>query len=410
MTRTPGKPQSPTRTFKLDPAVRRPMSAAAPPPAGKKGPIRVRVSLRRVRLPPPGVLRREWAWEDVLGEERPRQEGRPAFVVRHGLDDDPDPEARLAYATLVHVDGDALGEVDVEERVVAEARLLSGVLRAERVVSRRLERGSRAGVRLVESGSHAISRRVGGRSAKVIDRGGGLLASGVEGAGGFLRRSLRALAEAPDMLLAGAGSAEAHLHAPGERRAFLQGMLEPRRLSREGKAAGLVLAVLGIAALAILVTVAVVLVSPGAAAAWRALLLFFLLGIGSTTLFPFFPETRLDEVARVAGGPAAIGAVALGMTVGAWLVLFLGDEAHAALRRSVRPGSPLARLLDRAESFAARWGFWAIFLVLCIPLGPDTPVFYVAATVGTPARSYLAGALLGTLVRFSLWHYWPILF
>lgn len=320
-------------------------------------------------------------------------------MARHGLDELPDPDVRVGFATLVRAGAEG---VQVDDVVAVEPRALSRVLHAEQRVSRRLEQGSRAGARFVARGSRAIGGRMGGRPGAVVTRGGNLMARAVGWTMDALRGGLHALAQAPDLLLSGAAGAEAHMHARTERRAFLRGLLEPRALSREGKAAALALAVFGLVAGSLLVTAAVVLAAPGAATAWRALLLYFLLGIGSTTLFPFFPETRLDEVAAVAGGPAAVLSVSLGMSVGAWLVLFLGESAHGALRRGVRPGSGLARLLDRAEAFAQRHGFWSMFLILAIPMGPDTPVFYVAATVGTPTRKYLLASFLGTLARFSI--------
>lgn len=373
------------------------------------------VSIRRAPMPRPGVRPRPWAWEDVLEAPPPRSApDEAAFVVRHGFDDTPDAEARLGYATVVRVPSG--GSVVVDEQVLVEPRLLSPVLRAERMVTTRLERGGRAGARFVESGSSRMARYVPGRGGRVVRSGGGILAGAMDWASSTLVEGLRSIAEAPDRIATGRESMGAHLGHRRSRRAFLRGLLDPYSLTAEGKAAAIFLVGASLALAALVVTLSVFFARPALVEEWRAMLLFFMLGIGSTLLFPFFPETRLNEVAAVLapagsphlGGVLAILTITVAMTVGAWLVLFLGDAIHGTLRKGVRPGSRLARILGRAEGFAARRGFWAAFLVLSVPLGPDTPVFYVLASVRTPPRAFLLGTFLGLLVRFSLWYFVPI--
>lgn len=367
--------------------------------------LRTTVSIRKEPLPPPGVRHRAWAWDDVLASPPPSESRRDEpgrIVLRHGFDEDPDADSRVGYATLVDA---REGEATVDERLVVEPRVLAPALKAERFVSRQLERGSDLGVRVVNRTTDAVSSRIPGRTGVAVRRGGGYVAQGLAWVSKTIRDGLRAVVEAPDRLYSGGASAGAHLRAKGERRLFLRGLLDPQRLTAEGKAAALVLAVGVLAALALTVTFVVALGWPAAAGVWRAGLSFFLLGLGSTLLFPFFPELAFSGVAAQTGPIAAILAVALGMSVGGWMVLFLGDAANNALRRSVSPDSQVARFLDRTESIAARHGFLLAVLILAIPYGPDTPVFYVLASVRTPTASYVAGTLLGTLARFTILEY-----
>lgn len=376
--------------------------------------LRASVSIRRAPVPPPGLVPRPWAWEDVLDAPPPRLSAEDsAFVVRHGFDEAPDAESRVGYATVLRVLPG--GGVSVDDQILLEPRLLSPVLRAERMVTTRLERGGRAGARLVERGTSRVAQYVPGPGGRVVRSGGGIVARGLSWASGTIVEGMRSIAEAPDRIAAGRDSAGAHLGHRRTRRAFLRGLLDPYSLTREGKAAAIFLVGATLALVALAVTLGVFFFEPALVEEWRAMLLFFLLGIGSTLLFPFFPETRLEETAAQiapgghAGAVLAILTIAVAMTVGAWLVLFLGDAIHGTLRKGVKPGSRLARILDRTEAFAARRGFWTAFLVLSVPLGPDTPVFYVLASVRTPPRDYLLGTFLGLLVRFSLWHFVPIL-
>lgn len=369
------------------------------------GLLRTTVSIRQERMPPPGVRERAWAWDDVLGASPPslaREREAGQMVVRHGFDEDPDPESRVGFATLVEV---ADASLHVDERVVVEPRVLSGVMRAERMVSRQLTRGGAAGARIVEVTTEAVSSRVPGRGGAVVRRSGGLLARAVDWVATAIADGLRATVEAPDRLFSGADAAGAHLRARSERGAFLRGFLDPHKLTREGKAAALVLALGALLALAIAGTLAVVLVAPASAGAWRAALSYFALGLGSTLFFPFFPELTFASVAAQTGPVVAIAAIALGMTTGGWLVLFLGEGVNGALRASVAPDSPVARFLDAAEAVSRRYGFWVAAVVLAIPYGPDTPVFYVLASVRTPTGLYVAGTLVGTVARFALLHY-----
>ena len=364
--------------------------------------LRTRVSIRRERMPPPGLRERSWAWDDVLEAPPPSQRDTEAIgqlAVRHGFDEDPDAETRIGFVTLVMTRG---ADVDLEERIVIEPRVLAHVLRVERVVSRGLQRTSEAGVRIVTTTTGFVGRTVGGRPGQVVERGGGLVARGMRWVSATIRDGLRSIVEAPDRLFAGADSAGAHLRARRERMSFLRGLADPHRLTTEGKAAALVLALGVLLGLAVVGTVGIVLAAPELAGAWRASLSYFMLGLGSTLLFPFFPELTFSAVAAQTGVIVAILSVTLGMTVGGWLVLFLGEAANGALRRSVSPGSPIARFLDWAEAIARRHGFWVALIVLAIPYGPDTPVFYILAGVRTPTAQYIAGTFVGILARFSI--------
>lgn len=370
----------------------------------------VTVSIRYGRLPRPGAEPRRWEWSDVLERPPPSKGGEPeavSYTVRHGEDDGgrEDPHVRVAYGTTFRSYHDELGalHVVVDETVGVEPRVLSRVLAVETAVTRRLADRSRHARVAVRSGSHAVAVRVGGARGRAIETSAGITVGAIEWAGRTVRDTVHAVLEAPDRLWSGARSSGAHLSRRRERKELLRGLLDPQALSREGKAAALFLAGALLAATAIAATLGVALFSPGSMTSWRTALLFFALGVGSTVVFPFFPEFRLATVAGEIGPVAAVASVALGMTAGAWLVLFLGDAIHAEIRASVRPGSRMARALDQAELFAARHGFWAALLILAIPLGPDTPVFYVLATVRTPALPYLWGTLMGTTVRFALW-------
>lgn len=374
-----------------------------PPP--DRLPHRVVVSVRRGRLPRPGPARRGWHWDDVLNRPPPSRDGGGggAYAVRHGLDaEDDDPELHVAHATVVTVRTSGDPDLLVEEVVAVEPRVLAQVLVAERHLSRTVAAGSRAGLQIVAARSEALSQRVGGRPGVAIQRSTSLTVGALRWTGRTLRETVHALVEAPDRFWVGARAADAHLKARHERKALLRGLVDPHSLSREGKVAALFLGLASLGALALAVTVGVALARPELAVAWRAILSYFALGVGSTLLFPFFPEFRFDDVAAVVGAPAAVAAIALGMTAGGWLVLFLGDEMHGALKRSVRPDSPFARLLDRAEALARRHGLWVAIAVLAVPYGPDTPVFYTLALVRTPPVQYLVGTLLGCAIRFTL--------
>lgn len=349
-------------------------------------------------------------WDDVLDAPPPRVEREHhegAFVLRHGYDEQADSDLRVGFATVLEA-RDA--DVAVEERVVVEPRVLAPMIRAERVVSRQLERTGAASVRIVHATTSVVSRHMPDRPRAVVERGGGFLAYALNWVTTTIRDGLRGIVEAPDRLYAGADSAGAHLRSRGERKVFLRGLVDPHRLTAEGKAAALVLALGGLVAIGALISTFIFLFQPEWTLQWRALMLFFLLGLGSTLVFPFFPELALFETIRTVADPAnpapgialSIVTISLSMTIGGWLVLFLGDSINHALRKSVSAGSPVARFLDWAEGIARRRGFWVAFLVLAIPYGPDTPVFYILASVRTPTGKYLAGVLLGTLLRFTL--------
>lgn len=381
----------------------------------RPAPIRVAITFSNAPLPRPGARVSRWEWEDVLGTGMPKRgtHSKDAeYATRHGFDErDADSMSRVGYATLIRTKrDDGRLDINVTELVTVEPRVLSQFLAAERAVHRRVQATARAGDAMIARGADAISRRVPGQGGKAVVKGASTLnrisAALVELAGD----TSRALVEAPERLFVGASAADAHLSHRRERKALLRGMWNPYALTREGKTAALFVASITIVAALLVGTVTTSFIFPSLAPAWRAVATYFAIGIGSTVLFPFLPELRLSAVAEQVGAPLAIASVSLGMTIGAWLVLFLGSEVQGGLKRSMRPGSPVARAFEWAETFAGRHGFWAAFLVLSIPLGPDTPWFYTLALVQTPASKYLLGTLLGTLLRFSLFHYVPLVY
>lgn len=351
----------------------------------------------------------------MLARPPPREDdSSPAsFIVRHGLDESgEDPHARVAFATRVRLETQVVGDAYwlVDELVSVESRVFSPVLAVERAVTRRVAAGSRAGLRLVTRGSDALSHRVGGKGGVAIQRGTSITVATLEWLGATVRGAIHAVLQAPDRLWQGAATSGAHLSRRRERKELLLGLFNPHQLSREGKVAALFVAGSILAMLALVVTLSVFFARPDLAEEWRAVLLYFGMGLLGTLLLPLFPEFQLSTVAAEVGGPAAILTISLGMTAGAWLVLFLGDAIHGTIRSSITAGSLVDRAFSRAETFAQKRGFWAAFLILSIPLGPDTIVFYTLATLRTPPRWYLLGTLLGTLLRFSLWYYVPIVY
>jgi membrane protein YqaA with SNARE-associated domain len=66
----------------------------------------------------------------------------------------------------------------------------------------------------------------------------------------------------------------------------------------------------------------------------------------------------------------------IGKALGSWVVFVIGVKAEKLINKYMSWGW-FQRLLRRVERFCVRYGYFAMFLVMCIPLMTDTVPLYI---------------------------------
>jgi len=74
---------------------------------------------------------------------------------------------------------------------------------------------------------------------------------------------------------------------------------------------------------------------------------------------------------------AVVGAMAVGKTIGAWLIFFVGLRAEGGIRRWADRYKWIDRFVKWAERFVRRTNYIGVYILLSIPLMSDTVPIYL---------------------------------
>lgn len=364
-------------------------------------PERTRVSLRLEAAPPEGILPSPPAWDDLLHEAPPWHGPRaPPVRCLHG------PELfegglRIELCLLVTA---AERGLLLEDRLAVTGRVLATVIESERdrvgaLVQQAATRSEDMRERGMERG-HAL-RRQGGLLAllglalswasRLLHRVNGAFLRG-------LRAVTKGVTSTPDRLRTGWSRATAFLATPAGRKRFREGLLDPRNLSPRQKAVTLFTGVAAIVAGLVLVHVAVTLLLPSEAVAWRRVFLLFVYAF-VTSLGPPLPLEPVILAASVyAGRPATLAVVVCAKVLAAWMVFFLGDEVNDKLREHAARKPWIGKALDVSESFARRFGVFALATFIAVPGLPDVVALYTFGTLQMTLPRFLLGVAVGSFL------------
>lgn len=114
---------------------------------------------------------------------------------------------------------------------------------------------------------------------------------------------------------------------------------------------------------------------------------------GTTTALLFVLRSDLFALS------AAVVGAAVGGTLGAALLLALGQTGRRVLRRRSERSRYKRWALSCSQRFANRWSYAAVFLLLIPFVIPRAVVLLAAVLARLKARPFLVAVFFGTLVR-----------
>lgn len=380
------------------------------------GPVRVvprtsgiesAVSIERGRGPVPGATISAYFWGNVLEGPPPARHrfGEGAYSLYHGLEVDAD--TRIMYSTRVALDpgNDLLDESDnvihIDSRVSVQKRALLELMDRERAFMDRVSaRWREAHIARMVRHRRAANRL---RYSWAIDAAVRVVRLEARAGLAFIRsarRTVRGVVQVPDFLITRSLRAYHHLAGPVGRRALVQGLRDPSKLSIEEKSVVLFLSSVLLVALVFILNTLFALLLPSLADAYRGVFADAAISLLSTLALPLAVEPLIAFGVESRGPVLAVLGFFLGKMIGVWLLYFLGDSLYDELQKTKAKRPRIGRAIEWVNRNADRYGFSALVLVNAIPLVPDV-LLYAFAVAGMRFRPFVAGIAIGTAIKFA---------
>lgn len=143
----------------------------------------------------------------------------------------------------------------------------------------------------------------------------------------------------------------------------------------------------------------IAVVSRDALEVYKAGYALFFYSLATSVFLPTPFELLLQESVETLGFLATVLVAAVAKTVGAWLVLLLGDKANQGLDQVLGKRGLMARAFRWTQAFAQKYGYFAIFVLFAIPFMSDTLPLFVLAVMRMKKLPFLAVTFAAIAVR-----------
>ncbi len=155
------------------------------------------------------------------------------------------------------------------------------------------------------------------------------------------------------------------------------------------------------------VTVGVVLavVNRGALGTYQSVYSLFFYSLATSIFLPTPFEILLANAGEALGVFWTVAVAAVAKTAGSWIVLMMGDKANEGLATLLDKRPLLKRMFKALERFAARFGYFAVFVLFAIPFMSDTAPLFVLAVLKMRKSIFLAVTCAAIVVRSLLYIY-----
>lgn len=129
----------------------------------------------------------------------------------------------------------------------------------------------------------------------------------------------------------------------------------------------------------------------------------FFVSVATSLVLPLPFEAVLSDTAAVIGTVTTVLIAAIGKTLGTWMMLLLGDKANEGAQALIEKHAPLRKAFNAMETFAHKYGYFAIGLIFSIPGMTDTAPLLVLATLRMKKIPFLAVTFVAIIIRSLLW-------
>lgn len=195
-----------------------------------------------------------------------------------------------------------------------------------------------------------------------------------------------------------------------QRTLLLRSLVDESLLTPRRRAA--VFSILLWGSLAIWVSVGLVLffVNRPALGTYESVYSLFFYSLATSIFLPTPFEVLLANAREHLGVFWTVTVAAVAKTVGAWIVLMLGDKANQGLETLLEKHAILRRMFEAMERFAQKYGYFAVFALFAIPFMSDTAPLFVLAVLKMRKSIFLAVCFAAIVARSLLYIYAGTLF
>jgi membrane protein DedA with SNARE-associated domain len=195
------------------------------------------------------------------------------------------------------------------------------------------------------------------------------------------------------------------LSDPAERSLLMRSLVDESLLTPRRRKA--VFSILLWGSLALWVTVGLVLffVNRPALGTYESVYGLFFYSLATSIFLPTPFEILLSNAVKHLDVWWVVLIAATAKTIGAWIVLLLGDKANEGLETVLEKHAVLRKAFTAMERFAQKYGYFAVFAIFAIPFMSDTAPLFILAVLDMRKSLFLGVSFLAIVARSLLYIY-----
>ncbi len=229
---------------------------------------------------------------------------------------------------------------------------------------------------------------------------------------GPVRRTAEALVRANNRVSASIGDVPRQwerdvdkLRDPLERRLLFRAFIDDTLLTEDRRKSMVSLLIWSFILLWALAGIFVAIAARPALPSFQAIYELFFYGVATSLFLPLPFETLLNPARASLGVGWTVLVAALSKVAGAWLVLLMGDRAHAGVDQIIQRFPKLRRAWAASLALAQRYGYAAVFVLFAFPFMSDTAPLFLLAVMHMRKSIFLAVTFVAIAVRCLLFFF-----
>ncbi len=196
-----------------------------------------------------------------------------------------------------------------------------------------------------------------------------------------------------------------HLRDPLERRLLLRAFVDDSLLTEERRKSIVSILIWTFLLAWAVAGILVAVVARPALPSFKATYELFFYGVATSLFLPLPFETLLTSARASLGVGWTVLIAAISKVVGAWLVLLMGDRAHAGVEQVIDRFPRLRKAWTRATALAQRYGYAAVFVLFAFPFMSDTAPLFLLAVMHMRKSIFLSVTFVAIAVRCLLFFF-----
>ncbi len=196
-----------------------------------------------------------------------------------------------------------------------------------------------------------------------------------------------------------------HLRDPLERKLLFRAFVDDALLTDERRKSMVSILLWGFMLAWAMAGIFVAIAARPAFPSFKAIYELFFYGVATSLFLPLPFETLLTTARAELGVGWTVLVASISKVVGAWLVLLMGDRAHAGVEQLIGRFPRLQRGWTKATALAQRYGYAAVFVLFAFPFMSDTAPLFLLAVMHMRKSIFLAVTFVAIAVRCLLFFF-----